>query len=57
MYCDTSKDGQGCVLMQSERVVAYCSRQLKNHEHNYLTRDLELVAIVFALNIWPLLVW
>ena len=34
MYCDASKDGLGCVLMQSEKVVAYCSRQLKNHEQN-----------------------
>ena len=42
----------GCVLMQSGRVVVYGSRQLKNHENNYLTNDLELVAIVFALNIW-----
>ena len=48
-YCDASKDGLGCVLMQSERVVAYGSRQLKNHEQNYPTHDLELVAIVFAL--------
>ena len=40
------------VLMQYERVVAYGSRQLKNHEHNYPTHDLELVAIVFALKIW-----
>ena len=38
--------------MQSERVVAYGSRQLKNHEQNYPTHDLELAAIVFALNIW-----
>ena len=52
MYCDASRDGIGCVLMQSERVVAYGSRQLKNHEQNYLTHDLELAAIVFALNIW-----
>ena len=52
MYCDTSKDGLGCVLMQSERVVAYGSRQLKNHERNYPTYDMELVAIVFALKIW-----
>ena len=38
--------------MQSERVVAYGSRQLKNHEQNYPTHDIELVAIVFALKIW-----
>ena len=52
MYCDTSKDGLRCVLMQSGRVVAYGSRQLKNHEQNYPTHDLVLAAIVFALKIW-----
>ena len=46
------RDRLGCVLMQYERVVAYGSRQLKNHEHNYPTHDLELAAIVFALKIW-----
>ena len=51
VYCDASRDGLGCVLMQSRRVVAYDSRQLKNHEQNYPTRDLELAAIVFALKI------
>ena len=52
MYCDASRDGLGCVLMQSERVVTYGFRQLKNHEQNYPTHDLALVAIVFALKIW-----
>ena len=52
MYNDDSKDGLGCALMQSGRVVAYGSRQLKNHEHNYHTHDLELATIVFALKIW-----
>ena len=52
MYCDASKVGLGCVLMQSGRVVAYGSRQLKNHEMNYPTHDMELVALVFALKIW-----
>ena len=52
MYCDASKDGLGCVLMQFGMVIAYGSKQLKNHEHNYLTHDLELAAIVFALKIW-----
>ena len=52
VYCDASKDGLGCVLMQSRRVVAYGSRQLKNHEQNYPTHDMELAAIVFALKIW-----
>ena len=51
MYCDASRAGLGCVLMQSGRVVAYGSRQLKNHEQNYLTHDMELVAVVFALKI------
>ena len=50
--CNASKDGLRYILMQSERVVAYGSRQLKNHEHNYPTHDLELAAIVFALKIW-----
>ena len=52
VYCDASRDELGCVLMQFGRVVAYGSRQLKNHEQNYPTHDLELVAIVFALKIW-----
>ena len=49
VYCDASKDGLGCVLMQGGRVVAYGSRKLKNHEQNYPTHDMELAAIVFAL--------
>ena len=52
MYYDASKDGLGCVLMQSGKVVAYTSRHLKNHEHNYPTHDMDLVFIVFALEIW-----
>ena len=52
MYCDASKDGLGCVLMQSGRVVAYDSRQLKNHKKSYPTHDMELVAIVFSLKAW-----
>ena len=52
VYCDASRDGLGCVLMQSGRVVSYGSRQLKNHEQNYPTHDLELTTIVFALKIW-----
>ena len=51
MYCDASKDELGCVLMQFKRVIAYGSRRLKNHERNYPTQDMELVAIVFALKI------
>ena len=49
VYCDASKDGLGCVLIQSGRVVAYGSQQLKNHELSYSTHDMELAAIVFAL--------
>ena len=52
MYCGAFRDGLGCVLMQSQRVVAYGSRQLKNHEQNYPTHDLQLATIVFALKIW-----
>ena len=52
VYCDASKGGLGCILMQSERVVDYGSCQLKNHEQNYPTHDTELAAIVFALKIW-----
>ncbi|KAF3643747.1 Bidirectional sugar transporter SWEET1a [Capsicum annuum] len=52
VYCDTSRVGLGCVLMQHSKVIAYASRQLKPHEKNYPTHDLELAAIVFALKIW-----
>ena len=52
MYCDASKDGLRCVLMQFQRVVAYGYRQLKNHEQSYPTHDMELAAIVFALKAW-----
>ena len=52
VYCDASRAGLGCVLMQSGRVVAYGSRQLKNHEQNYPIHDMELVVVVFALKIW-----
>ncbi|KAD3640148.1 hypothetical protein E3N88_29371 [Mikania micrantha] len=52
VYCDASNQGLGCVLMQRGKVVAYASRQLKIHEKNYTTHDLELGAVVFALKIW-----
>ena len=52
MFIDASKNGLGYVLMQDKNVVAYASRQLKNHELNYPTHDLELAAVVFALKIW-----
>jgi hypothetical protein len=51
-YCDASRQGLGCVLMQEGRVVAYASRQLRKHELNYPTHDLELAAVVHALKIW-----
>ncbi|GJV49795.1 putative reverse transcriptase domain-containing protein [Tanacetum coccineum] len=51
-YCDASIKGLGAVLMQREKVIAYASRQLKIHEKNYTTHDLELGAVVFALKIW-----
>ncbi|GJZ72981.1 putative reverse transcriptase domain-containing protein [Tanacetum coccineum] len=50
--CDASKKGLGTVLMQREKVISYASRQLKIHEKNYTTHDLELGAVVFALKIW-----
>ena len=52
VYCDASKMGLGCVLMQDGRVIAYASRQLKKHEVNYPTHDLELADVVHALKIW-----
>ena len=52
MYSDASKIGLGCVLMQNGKVVAYSSRQLKPHEQNYPTHDLELAEVVIALKIW-----
>ncbi|GKE47269.1 putative reverse transcriptase domain-containing protein [Tanacetum coccineum] len=52
VYCDASGIGLGCVLMQRGKVIAYVSRQLKIHENNYTTHDLELGAVVFALKIW-----
>jgi hypothetical protein len=51
IYCDVSGQGLGCVLMHDDHVVAYASRQLKKHEVNYPTHDLELAAIVHALKI------
>ncbi|GJR87407.1 reverse transcriptase domain-containing protein [Tanacetum coccineum] len=51
-YCDASKKGLGAVLMQREKVISYASRQLKIHEKNYTTHDLELGAVVFALKMW-----
>ncbi|GJX65467.1 putative reverse transcriptase domain-containing protein [Tanacetum coccineum] len=52
VYCDASLKGYEAVLMQWEKVIAYASRQLKVHEENYTTYDLELGAVVFALRLW-----
>ncbi|GJS51794.1 retrovirus-related pol polyprotein from transposon TNT 1-94, partial [Tanacetum coccineum] len=52
VYCNASNQGLGCVLMQRGMVITYASRQLKIHEKNYTTHDLELGAIVFALKTW-----
>ncbi|GKB63699.1 putative reverse transcriptase domain-containing protein [Tanacetum coccineum] len=52
VYCDAFGIGLGCVLMQRGKVIAYASRQLKIHENNYTTHDLELGAVVFAFKIW-----
>ncbi|GKC52715.1 putative reverse transcriptase domain-containing protein [Tanacetum coccineum] len=52
VYCDSSGIGLGCVLIQKGKVIAYASRQLKIHENNYTTHDLELGAVVFAFKIW-----
>ncbi|XP_070036755.1 uncharacterized protein [Nicotiana tomentosiformis] len=52
LYCDASRIGLGYVLMEHGKVIAYASRQLQNHEKNYPTHDLELMAVVFTLKIW-----
>ncbi|GKC67942.1 putative reverse transcriptase domain-containing protein [Tanacetum coccineum] len=52
VYCDASHKGLGAVLMQKEKVIAYASHQLKIHEKNYTTHDLELGAVLFALKMW-----
>ncbi|GKF41772.1 putative reverse transcriptase domain-containing protein, partial [Tanacetum coccineum] len=52
VYSDAYLKGYGAVLMQKEKVIAYASRQLKVHEENYTTYDLELEVVVFALRLW-----
>jgi ribonuclease HI len=52
IYCDASRQGLGCVLMQEGHVIAYASRQLRKHELKYPTHDLELAGVVHALKIW-----
>ena len=49
---DASGKGLGCVLTQRGKIVAYASRQLRQHEKNYPTHDLELAAVIFALKLW-----
>ncbi|GKB93869.1 putative reverse transcriptase domain-containing protein [Tanacetum coccineum] len=52
VYCDASHKGLVVVLIQREKVIAYASCQLKIHEKNHTTHDLELGAVVFALKMW-----
>ena len=52
VFSDVSRQGLKCVFMQGGRVIAYTSHQLKKHEANYPTHDLELAAVVFASKIW-----
>ena len=52
IYCDASRQGLSCVLIQDGKVVAYASRQLRPHEQNFPTHDLEFAAVVHALKIW-----
>jgi hypothetical protein len=52
IYCDASRQRLGCVLMEDRKVVSYASRQLRKHEENYPTHDLELVTVVHAVKIW-----
>jgi hypothetical protein len=52
IYCDSSRHGLGCVLMQEGQVVCYASHQLRKHEENYPTHDLELAVVVHDLKIW-----
>ncbi|GKF08374.1 putative reverse transcriptase domain-containing protein [Tanacetum coccineum] len=52
VYCDASIKGLGAMLIQREKVIAYASRQLKIHEKNYTTNDLELGVAVFSLKFW-----
>ena len=52
IYTDVSHQGLGCVLIQGDRVIAYASWQLLTHEKNYLTYELELATMIFALKWW-----
>jgi hypothetical protein len=52
VYYDASRQGLSCVLMQGGKVVAYALRQLRKHEENYPTHDIELATVIHALKIW-----
>ena len=52
LYWNASRVGLGCLLMQHGKVIAYASRNLKSHEINYPTHDLELAVVLFSLKIW-----
>ena len=52
VFINASGTGLGCVLMQNGKVIAYGSRQLKEHEKKYATHNLELATVVFALKMW-----
>jgi hypothetical protein len=52
VYCEASHTGLGGVLMQEGRVISYSLRQLRRHEEHYPTHDLQLAAIVMALQMW-----
>jgi hypothetical protein len=52
VYCHALRFSLGCILMQDGQVVSYASHQLRKHEENYPTHDLELAAVVHDLNIW-----
>ena len=52
IYCDASRQGLGCILMQECKMIAYASQQLRPHEENYPVHDLKLAAIIYALKLW-----
>ena len=52
VYCNDSRVGLGCALMQRGKAVVYTSTQLKVHQKNYLTHDIRFAAVVFSLKIW-----
>ena len=52
VFCDASRVGLDCVLMQYERIIAYASKQLKKHELNYPTHNLEKAVVILALKMW-----